>query len=133
MTPWGWPDAVAEARKRGGTLEISWKWRFDQRRRAAGRAVRKGELRRVKGPPGSDYYCVAESFTSGTEIHTWLRARTDELYLVEGSVVEDFPARRVIDVMINGEKQRRARDVVFLTLAEAVSAMAIQRAHEARF
>ena len=55
---WSWLKAVEVAKNNGGRLEISWRWRDDQKRNAAERAVKKGKLKRVRGKPGADYFEV---------------------------------------------------------------------------
>ena len=55
---WSWLKAVEVAKNNSGRLEISWRWRDDQKRNAAKRAVKKGKLKRVRGKPGADYFEV---------------------------------------------------------------------------
>lgn len=58
--PWSWIKAVHVAKSNSGCLEIDWRWRNDQKRRAARKAVKKGYLKRIKGKPGADYFVITD-------------------------------------------------------------------------
>ncbi len=68
---WGAYKALCVASSCGGTLDISWQWRFDQRRGLCRGLARRGLLRRIRTRPGSDVFAITP------EGKVWLRAERD--------------------------------------------------------